>query len=144
LELLGISELSGKDISSLSDGQFQKGCIAAALSQNADVVFLDEPTAFLDVEGKIDVLDTLSKVSKEKGISIVFSSHDILSSLPYATRVMGFSREKESSEEKGTSPVPSFHLEDSGKDAPLEKKRKIIDSCFPDYFLNLRIERSAT
>ena len=52
LSLLGIDGLAGADISTLSDGQFQLACIASALTRRADILLLDEPTAFLDVENR--------------------------------------------------------------------------------------------
>jgi iron complex transport system ATP-binding protein len=50
LERLEITHLKDRDISTLSDGEFQKACIAASLVQHARVILLDEPTAFLDAE----------------------------------------------------------------------------------------------
>lgn len=50
VENVGIPELLHRDISTLSDGEFQKAAIATALVQKSDVVLLDEPTAFLDVD----------------------------------------------------------------------------------------------
>lgn len=89
LETLGIGHLAGRDISSLSDGEFQKAAIATALLQQADVVLLDEPTAFLDVDSRESALCTLREVALEKRISIIFSSHDIHTAAKYCTRVFG-------------------------------------------------------
>lgn len=89
LETLGIGHLAGRDISSLSDGEFQKAAIATALLQQAEVILLDEPTAFLDVDGRESALYTLREVAHEKRISIIFSSHDIHAAAKYCTRVFG-------------------------------------------------------
>lgn len=89
LETLGIGNLAWRDISSLSDGEFQKAAIATALLQQADVVLLDEPTAFLDVDSRESALFTLREVALEKHVSIIFSSHDIHTSAKYCTRVFG-------------------------------------------------------
>lgn len=89
LETLGIGNLAGRDISSLSDGEFQKAAIATALLQQADVVLLDEPTAFLDVDSRESALCTLREVTLEKHVSIIFSSHDIHTAAKYCTRVFG-------------------------------------------------------
>lgn len=59
LSTLGITGLAGRDISTLSDGEFQKACIASALVRRADLILLDEPTAFLDPMNRISVLTTL-------------------------------------------------------------------------------------
>ena len=65
LELLGMKELADRDISTLSDGEFQKACIAVGLTRQAQVLLLDEPTAFLDVENRLMVLRTLREVASQ-------------------------------------------------------------------------------
>lgn len=87
LELLGIADLADRDISGLSDGEFQKACIAAALSRRPEVLLLDEPTAFLDVESRLFVLKTLRSIA-DSGCTVMFSSHDVVDSLKVATRVI--------------------------------------------------------
>lgn len=89
LETLGIGHLAGRDISSLSDGEFQKAAIATALLQQAEVILLDEPTAFLDVDSRESALCTLREVALGKQVSIIFSSHDIHTAAKYCTRVFG-------------------------------------------------------
>lgn len=89
LETLDIGHLAGRDISSLSDGEFQKAAIATALLQQAEVILLDEPTAFLDVDSRESALYTLQEVALEKQVSIIFSSHDIHTAAKYCTRVFG-------------------------------------------------------
>lgn len=76
LAAMGISAKAGCDISSLSDGEFQKACIATALVQDAEVILLDEPTAFLDVESRIAVMELLRSIAR-KGKAVLFSSHDV-------------------------------------------------------------------
>ena len=89
LATLGIADLDGRDLSTLSDGQFQKACLAIALTRRADLLLLDEPTAFLDVEGRRAVLQTIRDMSRASGISVVFSSHDLRDALEVADRVAG-------------------------------------------------------
>lgn len=90
LQLLGMEGLAGQDISTLSDGEFQKACIAVGLTRKADVLLLDEPTAFLDVENRIMVLQTLRDVAQETGMAVLFSSHDLQDALLVARRVLAF------------------------------------------------------
>jgi iron complex transport system ATP-binding protein len=59
---LGLTHLADRDISTLSDGEFQKAGIASALVRKADIIMLDEPTAFLDAENRISVLNTLKSI----------------------------------------------------------------------------------
>lgn len=90
LQLLGLESLKGRDISTLSDGEFQKACIAVALTRKADVLLLDEPTAYLDVDNRVMVLRTLREVAEKTGIGILFSSHDLHDALRFAHRVLAF------------------------------------------------------
>ena len=93
LTLLGIETLADQDISTLSDGQFQLACIASALTRKADILLLDEPTAFLDVENRRILLRSLRDLTRSTGLAVVFSSHDLHESLQVADRVFAFSAE---------------------------------------------------
>ena len=89
LARLGIAHLEDRDISTLSDGEFQKACIAASLVQHAGVILLDEPTAFLDAENKISVLQALRGLCKEKDSpAVIFSTHDLHEGLKACNRVI--------------------------------------------------------
>lgn len=90
LETLGIADLGDRDLSTLSDGQFQKASIAIALTRRARLLLLDEPTAFLDISARRAVLRTLRDLSRTAGVTILFSSHDIADALPCCDRVLGF------------------------------------------------------
>ncbi|MBQ3882461.1 MAG: ABC transporter ATP-binding protein [Bacteroidales bacterium] len=91
MEELGIIPLRGRDISGLSDGEFQKGCIASAVARmkgsGGGLLLLDEPTAFLDVDSRAGVLDILKNLTGEGRISVIFSSHDIHDSARKADKV---------------------------------------------------------
>lgn len=89
LGMIGILDLKGRDISSLSDGEFRKGCIAAAISRRgASALLLDEPTVFLDVPGRIAVFETLAKIARERSIPVLFSSHDIYDAKRFCDKVI--------------------------------------------------------
>ena len=77
IRTLGLDSLADKDISLISDGEFQKACIATALTRKANVLLLDEPTAFLDVDNRVMVLRTLQNLAHTTGITVIFSTHDI-------------------------------------------------------------------
>lgn len=89
LKLLGLNELRLKDIASLSDGQFQRACIATALTREADLILLDEPTAFLDVPSRRMVLQVLCELAHGTGKVLLFSSHDVHDAMAVADRVFG-------------------------------------------------------
>ena len=89
LELMGLSELASRDISTLSDGEFQKGSIAAALVRKASIILLDEPTAFLDAENRISVLRTLKQLcGTPNGPAVMFSTHDLHDGLAVCDKVV--------------------------------------------------------
>lgn len=92
LEVLGIRELKDRDISTLSDGEFKKACLAVGLTRQAEVLLLDEPTAFLDVENRISVLQTLREVARKTGTAILFSSHDLHDALQVVDRIFALTR----------------------------------------------------
>lgn len=114
--LLGLGTLADKDIASLSDGEFQKACIASAVSRKAGVIILDEPTSFLDVENRISVMNVLRNLCDSTGCSVIFSSHDIAESIKVCTRVFGITSEKK--------------FLDS---LPEGDKKGVIASCFRNY-----------
>ena len=93
LKMLGIEDLRKRDISTLSDGEFQKACLATGLTRRAEVLLLDEPTAHLDVENRIDVLRTLREVARKTGTAVLFSSHDLHDALQVADRVFVLTRD---------------------------------------------------
>ena len=87
---LGLSQLDSRDISTLSDGEFQKACISAALIRKARLILLDEPTAFLDAESRIAVLETLRELTRtpdDMKPAFLFSTHDLHDGLKVADRV---------------------------------------------------------
>ena len=83
LELLGIAELADRDISTLSDGQFQKACLAPALASGKQLILLDEPTAFLDTESRENLMQLLSSFTN---CAVIVSSHDITDCKPHCNR----------------------------------------------------------
>jgi iron complex transport system ATP-binding protein len=76
-QLLNIAPLMDNFFQDLSDGQKQKVLLGRALVQNPEYLFLDEPTTYLDIPSKIELMKTLRYLSKEKNISVFFSTHDL-------------------------------------------------------------------
>ncbi len=76
LDGLGIKEMEKKQYIELSTGQKRRLHLALALIGNPDVIFLDEPTAGLDVEGRLSLHDQIRKL-KSQGKTIVLASHDM-------------------------------------------------------------------
>ena len=70
-------DIAGRDFSEISDGQPQRVLLARALCQEPEVLVLDEPTSFLDIRHKIDLLDILSEEARERRMTVVLSLHEI-------------------------------------------------------------------
>ena len=87
IELIGIEPLKDRMIQTLSDGERQKVMIAKALAQQTPVIFLDEPTAFLDYPSKVDMLLLLSRISREAQKTIFLSTHDLELALQVADTI---------------------------------------------------------
>lgn len=83
----GIAHLSERMIQTLSDGERQKVMIAKALAQQTPVIYLDEPTAFLDYPSKVDMLLLLRQLAHETGKTIFLSTHDLELALQLADRL---------------------------------------------------------
>ena len=77
IEMVGISALKDRLVQTLSDGERQKVMIAKALAQETPIIFLDEPTAFLDYPSKVEILNLLHRLSSEAGKTIFLSTHDL-------------------------------------------------------------------
>lgn len=69
--------LANKEISQLSDGERQRIMIARAICQESEIMVLDEPTSYLDIRYKIELLDILRKLAVEKKKTIILSLHEI-------------------------------------------------------------------
>ena len=74
---VGIQKLKNRMIQTLSDGERQKVMIAKALAQQTPVIFLDEPTAFLDFSSKVETFQLLQRMAHEMGKLVLLSTHDL-------------------------------------------------------------------
>lgn len=77
IKLLKIESIYDRYFSDLSDGQKQKVLLARALVQGPRYLFLDEPTTYLDIPSKIELMKILKIVSHEKKVGVFFSTHDL-------------------------------------------------------------------
>lgn len=87
ISLVGIDNLSGRMLQTLSDGERQKVMIAKTLSQETPIIFLDEPTAFLDYPSKVEIMQLLQRLAREKGKTVFLSTHDLELALQIADKV---------------------------------------------------------
>lgn len=77
LESVGIADKASHYVSELSDGERQKVMIAKALAQECPVLLLDEPTAFLDVVSRIEIMNLLRELAVKRHKTILLSTHDL-------------------------------------------------------------------
>lgn len=77
LENVGMKSYRNRQINSLSDGEFQRVMIARAIAQDTPVIILDEPTSFLDLPTRFEVVGLLKRLSSEKGKTVIFSTHEL-------------------------------------------------------------------
>ena len=74
---VGADNLRGRLAASLSDGEMQKIMIAKTLAQQTSVIILDEPTAFLDFPGKVELMKLLRRLATDDGKTVFLSTHDL-------------------------------------------------------------------
>lgn len=77
IQAVGATALAERNVAELSDGERQKALIARALAQEPQAMLLDEPTAFLDLPHRVDVMRTLRSLARSTGQAIMLSTHDL-------------------------------------------------------------------
>ncbi len=70
-------DIGTRDFNAISDGQRQRVLLARAICQEPEIIILDEPTSFLDVRHKLELLAILRNMAKQKGITVIMSLHEI-------------------------------------------------------------------
>lgn len=89
MEVTGILGYRDREVSRLSGGQRQRVWIAMALAQNTKILFLDEPTTYLDIRYQIEILELVRKLNEEYGITIIMVLHDINQAIYFSHEVIG-------------------------------------------------------
>lgn len=77
MQAVHAQELGNRDFNAISDGQKQRILLARAICQDPDVIVLDEPTSFLDVKYKLELLSILERMARQKKITVIMSLHEI-------------------------------------------------------------------
>lgn len=95
LEIVGVNNLKNRYFETLSDGEKQKVMIAKTIAQNTPIIFMDEPTAFIDYPSKIELFSLMKMLTKERNKTIIFSSHDLELLLRYTDDLWLLSKGKE-------------------------------------------------
>lgn len=87
ISLVKIEKLADRMVHTLSDGERQKVMIAKALAQETPIIFLDEPTAFLDFPSKVEMMQLLHRLSRQTNKTIFLSTHDLELALQIADKI---------------------------------------------------------
>ena len=95
LDIVDINQLKDRYFNTLSDGEKQKVMIAKTLAQNTPIIFMDEPTAFIDYPSKIELFSLMKMLTKERNKTIIFSSHDLELLLRYTDDIWLISKGKQ-------------------------------------------------
>lgn len=94
LSLTGLTDMAGCPIDRLSGGQRQRAWIALALAQQTDVLLLDEPTTYLDIAYQLEVLDLLSTLNRQEGVTVVMVLHDLNMAARYSDWILAINNGK--------------------------------------------------
>lgn len=87
ISMVKIENLASRMVHTLSDGERQKVMIAKALAQETPIIFLDEPTAFLDFPSKVEIMQLLHRLSRQTNKTIFLSTHDLELALQIADKI---------------------------------------------------------
>lgn len=86
--MAGVEAFARRELRSLSGGERQRALIAAALAQDTDLLFLDEPTSFLDYRHQVETLTLIERINREHGITVLLVTHDINLALHGADEIL--------------------------------------------------------
>ena len=87
MEVTHVADLQGREVQSLSGGERQRAFLAMVLAQQPEVLLLDEPTTYLDMAHQLEVMQIITAVNRQYGVTIVMVLHDINHALQYADAV---------------------------------------------------------
>lgn len=88
MEFTGVEHLALRRLDQLSGGERQRVFIARAISQEPQIILLDEPTASLDLRHQVRVMDLMERLKKEKGITVIMVSHDVNLAAMYCDQLL--------------------------------------------------------
>lgn len=117
----GVVSLAERQLNSLSGGERQRALVASALAQGTDILFLDEPTNFLDYRHQVETLELIERINQEQGMTVIIVTHDINLALHGADEILALKNGEV--------------LWSGGRSSFLEKKMlsQIFDTSFEEF-----------
>ena len=94
LQTVAAAHLAQRPVCELSDGENQRIALARALAQDVNLLLMDEPTAFLDIGGRVELMRALREMTHQSGLGTVLSTHDLDLALRYADQIWLITNEK--------------------------------------------------
>ncbi len=91
MELMDISDISDNEYRQISDGQRQRVMLARAICQDTAILLLDEPTSYLDIRYRIDIIDKIRKAVDKRGLTVLMSLHELETAMRVSDRVVAIS-----------------------------------------------------
>ena len=88
MRVVNAAELGARDFNAISDGQRQRVLLARAICQEPDIILLDEPTSFLDIRHKLELLAILRRMAKAENITVIMSLHEIDLAMKVSDRIL--------------------------------------------------------
>lgn len=132
LELLGLTALGRRPLHSLSGGERQLTALAGALALDPAVLALDEPTGQLDPAAAERFLDTIARLNRERGLTVVMTEHRLARVWPYAHRVLHFADGRLAADGPPTPlPSPPTALRASSTAGPVKLQATDLHFAYP-------------
>lgn len=88
MEVTGTWQFKDKSIYEISGGESQRVWIATVLAQKPDMLFLDEPTTYLDISHQLDTMQLVKRLNRETGIGVVMVLHDLTQALEISDHIV--------------------------------------------------------
>ena len=84
----GLENLKDKAVMSMSGGERQRAFIAMALAQKSEILFLDEPTTYLDIYHQVEILELVKELNEENKLTVIMVLHDINQAIKYSDNII--------------------------------------------------------
>ncbi|HLR54362.1 MAG TPA: ABC transporter ATP-binding protein [Pseudogracilibacillus sp.] len=92
MDMTGITDFKYHNVDTLSGGQRQRVWIAMALAQDTEIIFLDEPTTYLDMAHQLEVLELLERLNQEQERTIIMVLHDLNQAARFADHIVALQK----------------------------------------------------